>query len=173
MTRTGESLDREQSKALAEEIRAEPKLCYQNAIHAMWHLMDRLPADEVAERLAYVEGYAGKFDVPHAWVELDGTILDPTLALAEDDGVWADFWGDDYDAEWEQESRASCRAEWRASTASSYKPVRRYSPLEAARLIRQAAEEHSEMGAFTDGLETHKAEILAQQEAETPSGRTK
>lgn len=71
--------DLELSQSIGEAVRAENKDCYINAFRGV----ARVPG------AVYVEGFAVMEDFPliaaHAWIEKDGTIIDPTPAYHEGD----------------------------------------------------------------------------------------
>lgn len=73
-------LDRQLSKALAQEIRAKDKNCWSNAVRAFCRLVGT--AETATEGIFYVEGWAGSaaegFVTKHGGVEMKGTIIDPT-----------------------------------------------------------------------------------------------
>jgi hypothetical protein len=77
-------VDTARSRRIAEQLATEFRDCHQNAYWAI----NQIP--ELADAL-YVEGYAVS-DGPsppreHEWIELNGTILDPTLALFDAEHV--------------------------------------------------------------------------------------
>lgn len=79
-------LDYAHSVKLAQQIGAIPKQCYSNCFLAVYGRADLAQA-------VYVEGfaYAGFFPVEHAWIELEGRIIDPTWALLFSETEMLDF----------------------------------------------------------------------------------
>ena len=66
------NIDRVRSRSLAQAIDAQPKRCWRNCALGLGHLLGAG---------LYVEGVAVThfgFATPHAWIETDRTILDPT-----------------------------------------------------------------------------------------------
>lgn len=64
-------LDLVRSKDIAKKIGARAKQCFYNAYKAL----DYLPAEA-----RYIEGWILKdLLIEHAWIDLDGAIIDPTL----------------------------------------------------------------------------------------------
>jgi len=67
------NVDRVRSQELARAVNAQPRRCWRNCALALGHLLGAG---------VYVEGYAvvsgGGFATEHAWLEVDGTIVDPT-----------------------------------------------------------------------------------------------
>ena len=67
----------ERSVQIAKMVRAKKQQCFQNA----WRVVERLDPSAV-----YVEGFSVEYEdvvLEHAWVELDGEIIDPTLPHAD------------------------------------------------------------------------------------------
>ena len=77
-------LDIEQSKAIADKVDIKPKECFRNALIALSVLPDNA---------IYVEGYCVSQDdallIEHGWIELDDSIIDPTLYQTELAGYFA------------------------------------------------------------------------------------
>ena len=164
-------IDRERSRALAIKIRAMPGQCWSNAIDAMWHLLDQPPpdgirpppgagADHPALRLRYVEGYAGvEIGIPHGWLELDGTILDPTMPLWATDACRYVY----YDDLLFSDKALIARLETDLRQADlqqlepTYVPVRSYSFREVE--DREDVSGSYSTAPFTEGLLEHKAKI--------------
>jgi len=58
-----------------ERIEAKPQQCYYNAFKTLFY------CPEYEYEAVYVEGlYLGSFLIEHGWLEIDGEIVDPTLA---------------------------------------------------------------------------------------------
>lgn len=73
-------LDLDKSKEIANRIDAKPKQCFYNAYKAL----DYLPTEA-----KYIEGWVLKdIAIEHAWIELGGAIIDPTLYLTPPDSYY-------------------------------------------------------------------------------------
>ena len=72
---TNKQLNRVLSKRAGKTIRAVPNACWQNAYRSLLELPELANGH-------YVEGWIVRTDLPvpleHAWLELDGQIIDPT-----------------------------------------------------------------------------------------------
>jgi len=68
------------SKLLAELVDAREGRCFANCARAFLYFREKLPAD--AE---YVEGFwmVGGQSEPHAWIETEEAIIDPTLKVRD------------------------------------------------------------------------------------------
>jgi hypothetical protein len=75
---TSDNINRTLSKKAAETIQPIPKECWKNATLALVALPE-------LSRAHYIEGWSVLAEIPvpfeHAWLELDGQIIDPTPAM--------------------------------------------------------------------------------------------
>ena len=68
------------SEQVAQEVRAKPRACFHNASLGLLFSTSESPL----RRALYVEGkcyFISGFPADHAWLELDGEIIDPTLTM--------------------------------------------------------------------------------------------
>ena len=77
-------LDLTLSSNLSERIDSNPNQCFVNAFHGVYQI----------EKALYIQGYLVSskfysFPVPHAWVEAEGKLIDPTYRYIRDCGeLW-------------------------------------------------------------------------------------